>query len=251
MSTWHKQVTKSLADSVSAVLNDMREGEKGKKGKNPFVKKGDDADDEEEEGQLDPVDKKAVMKKFDDRKDQDLDNDGDTDSSDKFLHKKRKAITKAIRNTSESGKKVKLSGKKEPVVIGAVKENVIVENTFSDDRSRLREALEASFDTIFQYSNKEEEAYRDQWMGQFDSIVAAKDPNAYLDPLQRRVFYVEGMTPEQAAGRYLAHCSINASLSGGEYQKYGTTGGDPNMSSKNQGQPVGNVYQPGHQVNHK
>ena len=45
---------------------------------------------------LDAVDKNAVKKKFDDRKDKDIDNDGDTDSSDKFLHKKRKAISKAI-----------------------------------------------------------------------------------------------------------------------------------------------------------
>ena len=48
------------------------------------------------EGNLDKVNPKAAAKKFDDRKDKDIDNDGDVDSSDKFLHKKRKAITKAI-----------------------------------------------------------------------------------------------------------------------------------------------------------
>ena len=48
------------------------------------------------EKKLDPVNPKAVKKKFDDRKDKDIDNDGDVDSSDKFLHKKRKAISKAI-----------------------------------------------------------------------------------------------------------------------------------------------------------
>ena len=46
---------------------------------------------------LDPVNKKAVKKDFDDRKDKDIDNDGDTDDSDKFLHKKRKAISKAMK----------------------------------------------------------------------------------------------------------------------------------------------------------
>jgi len=46
---------------------------------------------------LDPVDKKAVKKKFDDRKDKDIDNDGDVDSSDKYLHKRRKAVSKAIK----------------------------------------------------------------------------------------------------------------------------------------------------------
>ena len=48
------------------------------------------------EDKLDPVNKNAVKKKFDDRKDKDIDNDGDVDSSDKFLHKRRKAVSKAM-----------------------------------------------------------------------------------------------------------------------------------------------------------
>ena len=46
---------------------------------------------------MDPVNKDAVKKKFADRKDKDIDNDGDVDSSDKFLHKRRKAISKAMK----------------------------------------------------------------------------------------------------------------------------------------------------------
>ena len=49
-----------------------------------------------DEGGLDPVNKKAVKKKFANRKDQDIDNDGDVDGSDKFLHKRRKAISKKM-----------------------------------------------------------------------------------------------------------------------------------------------------------
>ena len=49
-----------------------------------------------DEKSLDPVNKVAVKKKFKDRKDKDLDNDGDTDSSDKYLHKKSKAISKKM-----------------------------------------------------------------------------------------------------------------------------------------------------------
>jgi ribosomal protein L37E len=45
---------------------------------------------------LDKVNPDAVKKKFDDRKDKDIDNDGDVDSTDKYLHKRRKAISKAI-----------------------------------------------------------------------------------------------------------------------------------------------------------
>src|SRR6056300_1646735 len=46
---------------------------------------------------LDPVNKDAVKKKFDDRQDKDIDNDGDTDSTDKYLHKRRAAISKNIK----------------------------------------------------------------------------------------------------------------------------------------------------------
>ena len=48
------------------------------------------------EKNLDPVNPVAVKKKFANRKDKDVDNDGDVDSSDKYLHKKRKAISKAM-----------------------------------------------------------------------------------------------------------------------------------------------------------
>tara|TARA_B100000424_G_C22821862_1_gene439588 strand:- start:179 stop:811 length:633 start_codon:yes stop_codon:yes gene_type:complete len=46
---------------------------------------------------LDPVNKVAVKKKFDDRKDKDIDNDGDVDKTDKYLHNRRKAISKNIK----------------------------------------------------------------------------------------------------------------------------------------------------------
>ena len=48
------------------------------------------------EKKLDPVNKKALDKDFDDLEDKDIDNDGDTDSSDEYLHKRRKAIKKAM-----------------------------------------------------------------------------------------------------------------------------------------------------------
>ena len=39
---------------------------------------------------MDKVKEVALGKKFKDRKDKDIDNDGDVDSSDKYLHKRRK-----------------------------------------------------------------------------------------------------------------------------------------------------------------
>jgi hypothetical protein len=57
----------------------------------------DNTNDKSDDGEgLDKVQPKALKKKFKDRKDKDIDNDGDVDDSDKFLHKKRKAISKAI-----------------------------------------------------------------------------------------------------------------------------------------------------------
>jgi len=57
---------------------------------------------------LDPVDTDKVEPHddFEDREDKDIDNDGDTDDSDEYLHKKRQAITKAVKKESKSLKDV-------------------------------------------------------------------------------------------------------------------------------------------------
>lgn len=47
---------------------------------------------------MDKVNPKALKKDFDDRKDKDIDNDGDVDDSDEYLHNRRKAISKAVKN---------------------------------------------------------------------------------------------------------------------------------------------------------
>ena len=65
------------------------------------VKKEDASNDKSDDGEgMDKVDPKAVKKKFKDRKDQDIDNDGDVDSSDEYLHKRRKAVSKAVSKES-------------------------------------------------------------------------------------------------------------------------------------------------------
>ena len=66
------------------------------KGEKTFTVAGKHYDVKKEEDKLDKVNPVAVKKKFKDRKDQDIDNDGDVDDSDRFLHKRRKAISKAI-----------------------------------------------------------------------------------------------------------------------------------------------------------
>lgn len=58
-----------------------------------------------EKKKLDPVDDAENDKKFKDRKDKDIDNDGDVDSSDEYLHKRRAATDDAIDGGKKPAKK--------------------------------------------------------------------------------------------------------------------------------------------------
>ena len=68
-----------------------------KKFKPKVMKTETNKNDKSDDGDgLDAVQPDAVKKKFKDRKDKDIDNDGDVDDSDRFLHKRRKAISKSM-----------------------------------------------------------------------------------------------------------------------------------------------------------
>ena len=135
-------------DLVSAVRDVLA-------GKRPVeeTNKNDKSDDGEG---LDAVQPKAVKKKFKDRKDKDIDNDGDTDDSDKFLHKKRKAISKAIdkKEAHEPGHdeeeedddnkdKAKKAKKDEPKKNGKekIEINPTVTEEMTDDQKAKREEI--------------------------------------------------------------------------------------------------------------
>jgi len=66
---------------------------------------GHDDEDSEMEEKLDKVDPSKVEPgdDFKDREDKDIDNDGDVDDSDEYLHKKRQAISKAIKKQKSEG----------------------------------------------------------------------------------------------------------------------------------------------------
>ena len=70
------ELTKKLVEDARDILE----------GKNP----------KEEEKELDKVSGKELSKKFKDRDDKDIDNDGDTDDSDEYLHKRRQTIQKPM-----------------------------------------------------------------------------------------------------------------------------------------------------------
>jgi len=77
----------------------VKEGDNRLKANRTETNKNNKSDDGDG---MDAVQPKAVKKKFKDRKDKDIDNDGDVDDSDKFLHKRRKAVSKAINSQKES-----------------------------------------------------------------------------------------------------------------------------------------------------
>ena len=105
LSVWSEAAKKEGNAFGQAVMSAKEKGDKsfmfaGKKydveeslKKMKETNKNDKSDDGEG---MDAVQPKAVKKKFKDRKDKDIDNDGDVDSSDKYLHKRRKAVSKAI-----------------------------------------------------------------------------------------------------------------------------------------------------------
>ena len=101
-----QELKKAVADDKKAFIAKARQAKKN--GDKTFMFAGkeypctvqseDNTNNKSDDGDgLDKVQPKAVKKKFKDRKDKDIDNDGDVDSSDKYLHKRRKAVSKAIK----------------------------------------------------------------------------------------------------------------------------------------------------------
>jgi hypothetical protein len=143
MSKYMDTKTGSLEESILGVWTEAAKKQQSETNKND---KSDDG-----EG-LDKVQPKAVKKKFDDRKDKDIDNDGDTDSSDEFLHKKRKAISKSMakKEGNAFGKALmsaKEKGEKTFVVAGKeykVKEELAKENFEVGTKSRRDHTLKTT-----------------------------------------------------------------------------------------------------------
>lgn len=104
------------------------------------------------ESKMDPVNPKAVKKKFDDRMDKDIDNDGDVDDSDEYLHKRRKAISKAVKKEAieiEMQKKSKMNGSddddddEDMVAKGNDKMKVKKNSKKDDEEENMKESRES------------------------------------------------------------------------------------------------------------
>lgn len=102
---------------------------------------------------MDPVDKKALKGKHKDRKDKDIDNDGDVDGTDKYLHKRRKAVSKAIGEAEkkddddddekEKAKKNKVTGKKDDIDLEPkmADVNMVAEKEMTPAQKKKREEI--------------------------------------------------------------------------------------------------------------
>ncbi len=107
-----------------------------------------------EKKKLDPVDDAENDKKFKDRKDKDIDNDGDVDSSDEYLHKKRKATDDAIDGGKKPAKKEEdeeegddEEEKEAPKVAGKKDDKKkVASNAKTAEISKIGEATEALLD---------------------------------------------------------------------------------------------------------
>ena len=113
-------------------------------------------DVKKESDKLDPVNDKENDKKFKDRKDKDIDNDGDVDSSDEYLHKKRKATDDAIdggekpADNADDGeekddkKKVAANKKGKTAEISKIGEKAVKKEDIDQFLDALEEAQKAS-----------------------------------------------------------------------------------------------------------
>ena len=105
------------------------------------------------EKKLDPVNPKAVKKDFDDRKDKDIDNDGDVDSSDKYLHKRRKAVSKAIKGEAK--------GKKDEIEVNPkIPDDMVKEK--KEDKVKMPDNMSKAMDKIVGQLTKSVKAHAKQ-----------------------------------------------------------------------------------------
>jgi hypothetical protein len=121
---------------------------------------------------LDAVNPKALKKKFDDRKDKDIDNDGDTDDSDEYLHNRRKTVSKAVKGkVKDEGnafgmalKAAKDKGEKTFVVAGKkydVQEESDLDEADAGNKEAVKKAINMVKSIMKVKKKKPEDAYSD------------------------------------------------------------------------------------------
>lgn len=124
----------------------------------------DNTNDKSDDGEgMDKVQPKALKKKFADRKDKDIDNDGDVDSSDEYLHNRRKTVSKEVGKKDEQKKMKK--GEKDDVEMNPKMESKI--------RTALKGVLEQNQNPNAAKAEKPEDALKGK--GAKDMMEPAKN----------------------------------------------------------------------------
>ena len=122
--------------------------------------------------EMDKVNKVALGKKFKDRKDKDIDNDGDVDSSDKYLHKRRKAVSKAI--------------SKENFEVGTKERR---DHTIETTPGQSKEDFEKQVDVMHKKKNSMREALAKMW-----GIEEKNNKNPFDNVKEKKYNKKEGKT---------------------------------------------------------
>jgi hypothetical protein len=131
--------------------DNAKSGEEKTKEVDAMVKEDNTNDVSDDGDGLDKVQPKAVKKKFKDRKDKDIDNDGDVDDSDEYLHKRRKAVSKALAKEAYSKgmvqKAVEVAKKMAGNMTKAVKEIEKMQKGLSKDKA-VMSALQSANEEV-------------------------------------------------------------------------------------------------------
>jgi hypothetical protein len=129
------------------------------------------------------------------------------------VKKEEKPVAKPIKKEEkakikkEEPKNVKLSGKKEkvkfnPIVKQEETRYVPGDNPFQRVVQSQKKELNEAFQHTWGFGTPEEVEYKEEWMEKFNILMAEADPHLYIDPLQLKVLYTTGITPQGAVDRF-------------------------------------------------
>ena len=167
ISVWTEAAKKTEGNAFGMALQQAKE-----KGEKTFTVAGKEYDVKKEQEKMDKVNKVALGKKFKDRKDKDIDNDGDVDDSDKYLHKRRQAVSKAIKK--ENYELTKAQKKLPPALQKAIKKKEKNENyevgtkerrdhTIETTPGQSKEDFEKQVEVMHKKKNSMREALAKMW----------------------------------------------------------------------------------------
>lgn len=178
-----QEASKEKAEEISEIARSMTPMRnifgKSKAEKEAEAKK---KEAEETKEAMDPVDKSELKGKHKDRKDKDINNDGKVDSTDKYLHKRRKAVSNAVKKDQEV----------EVQTSEAKIDEISMDKATRTYAARKSQAQAAAHQGSMDYAKKQ--------------MAKARKTKAYMDKRES----VEEATMDTAAGRKQASAEADA-----------------------------------------